>query len=80
MKKSIKPDSLLVHAVLEAAEEAECRNPMSTAAGFKMPESGYDWADADDRSDGERMVYEGVAEAEYDIQNQSSQDDDPEEY
>jgi hypothetical protein len=53
-------------AILEAAPESERWDPVHGSTGHKAYEAGSDDEDEDGRSDGARLVEEGVAEAEHD--------------
>jgi len=53
-------------AILESAPESERWDPIHGSTGHKAYESGSDDEDEDGRSDGARLVEEGIAEAEHD--------------
>jgi len=53
-------------AVLDSAPESERWNPVSGSTGYKVPAAPSDDEDGEGRSDNERLVEEGVAEAEHD--------------
>lgn len=52
--------------ILESAPESERWDPVHGSTGHKAHQSGSDDEDADGRSDGARLVEEGIAEAEHD--------------
>ncbi len=53
-------------ALLESAPESERWDPLPGSQGHKAPESASDDEDDDGRSEGARLVEEGIAEAEHD--------------
>ncbi|MFZ4680864.1 MAG: hypothetical protein ACOYMS_00040 [Terrimicrobiaceae bacterium] len=53
-------------AALESASEAERWNPLPGSEGHKAAEAGSEDEDDEGRSDSERLVSEGVAEAGHD--------------
>ncbi len=53
-------------AILESASEAERWDPVPGSIGHKMPESSSEDEDEEGRSNSERLVEEGVAEAGHD--------------
>jgi len=53
-------------AVLEAAPESERWDPVHGSTGHKAPVASSDDEDDEGRSDNERLVDEGIAEAEHD--------------
>jgi hypothetical protein len=61
-----EPDTDQEEAVLEAAPESERWDPVPGSTGHKVPAAPSDDEDDEGRSDNERLVEEGVAEAEHD--------------
>jgi hypothetical protein len=61
-------------AILDAAPESERWDPIHGSTGHKAPESGSDDEDDDGRTDGARLVEEGVAEAEHDQMLQAAKE------
>jgi hypothetical protein len=61
-----EPDTDPIEAELESAPESERWDPVPGATGHKVPEAPSDDEDEEGRSDNERLVEEGVAEAEHD--------------
>ena len=59
-------------AALEAAPEAERWDPVPGSTGHKVPVAPSADEDDEGRSDNERLVAEGIAEAELDQRNQFS--------
>jgi hypothetical protein len=53
-------------AVLESAPESERWDPMPGSSGHKVPVASMDDEDDEGRSDNEKLVEEGIAEAEHD--------------
>lgn len=53
-------------ALLESASESERWDPLPGTKGHQAPESASDDEDDDGRSEGARLVEEGIAEAEHD--------------
>jgi len=53
-------------AILEAAPESERWDPVAGSAGHKVEATSNEDEDDEGRSDSERLVEEGVAEAEHD--------------
>ena len=53
-------------AALESVPESEREDPVPGSTGLKAPESSDEDEDAEGRSEGERLVEEGVNEAEHD--------------
>jgi hypothetical protein len=66
----LDPD--LKEAVLDAASESERWNPVPGSPGHKVPVAPSADEDEEGRSDNERLVDEGMAEAELDQTNQAS--------
>ena len=63
-------------ALLESAPESERWDPVPGSQGHKAPESAGDDEDDDGRSEGARLVEEGVAEAEHDQMLQAAKDEE----
>jgi hypothetical protein len=61
-----EPDTDLEEAALESAPEAERRDPVPGSTGHKVPVPPGDDEDDEGRSDNERLVEEGIAEAAHD--------------
>jgi hypothetical protein len=61
-----EPDTDQEEAVLESAPESERWDPVPGSTGHKVPAAPSDDEDDEGRSDNERLVEEGVAEAEHD--------------
>jgi hypothetical protein len=61
-------------AGVEAPLESEHWNPIPGSAGRKVPASSGDDEDEEGRSDNERLVEEGVIEAEHDHMIQAAQE------
>jgi hypothetical protein len=59
-------------AVLDSAPESERWNPVSGSTGHKVPAAPSDDEDGEGRSDNERLVEEGLAEAEHDQRRQAA--------
>jgi hypothetical protein len=55
-----------IETLLEAVPESERWAPVSESSGHKVPVAPSEDEDAEGRSDSERLVAEGVAEAEHD--------------
>ena len=53
-------------AILESVDESERGDPVPGSTGHKVAESSDEDEDAEGRSEGERLVEEGVSEAEHD--------------
>jgi hypothetical protein len=58
-------------AALESASEAERWDPVPGSSGHKAPAAPSEDEDEEGRSDNERLVDEGMAEAELDQENQA---------
>ena len=65
-------DPNATEAALDAAPESERWNPVSGSTGQKVPTAPSDDEDAEGRSDHERLVEEGMAEAEHDQMRQAA--------
>lgn len=61
-----EPSTDPIETVLEAVPESEREEPISDLRDHKVPVAPSEDEDAEGRSDGERLVAEGVAEAEHD--------------
>jgi hypothetical protein len=61
-----EPDEDPKEAILESAPESERWDPLPGAAGHIVPVTSIDGEDDDGRSMSERLVEEGVQEAEHD--------------
>jgi hypothetical protein len=61
-------------AMLESAPEAERWDPVPGSTGEKAPVAAGEDEDDEGRSDNERLVEEGMAEAELDLNVQATQD------
>jgi len=61
-----EPDVDPLDAVLESAPESERWDPVYGSTGHKVAVTSNDDEDEEGRSDSERLVEEGVAEAEHD--------------
>jgi len=61
-------------AMLESAPEAERWDPVPGSTGGKVPVAAGEDEDDEGRSDNERLVEEGMAEAELDLNVQATQD------
>jgi hypothetical protein len=69
-----EPDVDPQEAALESSPESERWDPASGSTGHKVPEAPSEDEDEEGRSDDERLVEEGVAEAELDQRVQASKD------
>jgi hypothetical protein len=63
-------------AVLESAPESERWNPVPGSTGHKAPAVSSADEDEEGRSDNERLVDEGIAEADLDQSHQASRNQD----
>jgi len=68
-----EPDIDPKEAILEAAPESERWDPVPGSTGHKVPVAPGEDEDGEGRSDYERLVEEGIAEAELDQMRQASQ-------
>jgi hypothetical protein len=68
------PDTNLKEDVLESAPESERWDPVAGSTGNKVPAAPGEDEDAEGRSDNERLVEEGIAEAELDHRRQATGD------
>lgn len=59
-------------AVLESAPESERWDPVHGSTGHKVPVASSEDEDDEGRSDSERLVEEGIAEAEHDQRLQAA--------
>jgi len=62
-------------AILESAPEAERWDPVYGSTGHKMPVAPSEDEDEEGRSDNERLVDEGIGEAELDQRRQAARED-----
>lgn len=69
-----EPSSDEAEAAIESAPESDRWNPVAGSTGYSLPVSGSEDEDADGRSDKERLVEEGVAEAAHDQMLQASRE------
>jgi hypothetical protein len=60
------PDTKSKEAILESAPESERWDPLPGSTGQKISVAGSEDEDEEGRSDNEKLVEEGVAEAEHD--------------
>ena len=60
------PDMARQEGILEAAPESERWDPVPGSTGHKVPVASNDDEDDEGRSDNERLVEEGIAEADHD--------------
>lgn len=67
-----EPDADPKEIALEAASESDRWNPVPGSEGHKTPVSPSADEDEEGRSDNERLVKEGMAEAEHDQMRQAS--------
>lgn len=67
-----KPDGDPKEALLESAPESERWDPVAGSSGGKVPAAPSEDEDEEGRSDNERLVDEGMAEAEEDHSRQAS--------
>ena len=67
-----EPDADPKEAALESAPESERWDPVPGSTGHKVPVAPSDDEDDEGRSDNERLVEEGVAEAEHDHRVQAA--------
>jgi len=67
-----KPDMDPKEAILESAPESERWDPVPGSTGKKAPVAASEDEDEEGRSDNERLVDEGIAEAEHDTSLQAS--------
>jgi len=68
------PDTDLKEEVLDSAPESERWDPVSGSTGGKVPTTPSEDEDEEGRSDNERLVDEGMAEAEHDQTRQASKE------
>jgi hypothetical protein len=69
-------DSDANQAVLESAPESERWDPVPGSTGHKVPVAPSEDEDEEGRSDGERLVEEGIAGAEHDRMLQATKPDE----
>ena len=67
-----EPDTDPKEAVLESAPESERWDPVHGSTGHKVPVASSEDEDDEGRSDSERLVEEGIAEAEHDQRLQAA--------
>jgi hypothetical protein len=67
-----EPDTNPKEAILESAPESERWDPLPGSTGNKAPVAAGEDEDDEGRSDDERLVEQGVAEAEHDQMRQAS--------
>ena len=67
-----KPDTDPKEAALESAPESERWDPVHGSTGHKVPVASSEDEDDEGRSDSERLVEEGIAEAEHDQRLQAA--------
>ncbi|HEV2454572.1 MAG TPA: hypothetical protein VGY98_09935 [Verrucomicrobiae bacterium] len=67
-----EPDTNTNDAVLESAPESERWDPVHGSTGRKVPIAASEDEDEEGRSDNERLVDEGMAEAEHDQTRQAA--------
>jgi hypothetical protein len=68
------PDTDPKQAVLESAPESERWDPVPGSTGHKVPEAPGEDEDEEGRSDNERLVEQGVEEAEEDQMRQAAEE------
>jgi len=73
-----KPDTDLKEEALESAPESERWDPVAGSTGNKVPAAPGEDEDDEGRSDNERLVDEGIAEAELDHSRQATGEDEKE--
>jgi hypothetical protein len=69
-----EPDANPKEAFLETAPESERWDPVPGSTGYKVPVASSEDEDDEGRSDNERLVEEGISEAEHDQMLQSSRE------
>ena len=67
-----QPDTDPKEAVLESAPESDRWDPVHGSTGHKVPVASSEDEDDEGRSDSERLVEEGIAEAEHDQRLQAA--------
>jgi len=67
-----EPNTEPNEAVLDAAPESERWDPVHGSTGHKVPVASNEDEDDEGRSDSERLVEEGIAEAEHDQRLQAA--------
>jgi hypothetical protein len=68
-----EPDTDPKQVALESAPESERWDPVPGSTGHKVPKAPSADEDEEGRSDNERLVEEGIADAEHDQMRQASQ-------
>jgi hypothetical protein len=71
-----EPDLDPKEAILEAAPESERWDPLPGSTGGKVPAAASEDEDEDGRSDNQRLVEEGLEDAEHDQMRQASRQKD----
>jgi hypothetical protein len=74
-----EPDIDPKDSILESAPESERWDPVPGSTGHKVPAAASEDEDDEGRNDNERLVEEGIAEAELDQSRQATQDAEKEE-
>jgi hypothetical protein len=69
-----EPDADAKETVLESAPESERWDPVPGSTGHKVPMATSEDEDDEGRSDNERLVEEGIADAEHDQMLQATKD------
>ncbi len=72
--KPLKSDVDAKIAALEAVPESERWNPVSGSTGQKVPETPSADEDEEGRSDQQRLIEKGIADAEHDQINKAAKD------
>jgi hypothetical protein len=67
-----RPDKDVTETVLESAPESERWDPVGGSTGDKVPVAPSEDEDDEGRSDNERLVDEGIAEADHDHRRQAA--------
>jgi hypothetical protein len=67
-----EPDNDPKESVLESAPESERWDPVPGSTGHKVPVAASEDEDDEGRSDNEKLVEEGAAEAELDLERQAT--------
>ena len=72
--KPLKSDVDAKTAALEAVPESERWNPVPGSTGQKIPETPSADEDEEGRSDQQRLIEKGIADAEHDQINKAAKD------
>ena len=72
--KPLKSDVDAKIAALEAVPESERWNPVSGSTGQKVPETPSADEDEEGRSDQQRLIEKGIADAEHDQINKAAKE------